>query len=209
MNQRIGPVTARGQKTRQALLDAACEEFGTKGFYNASISSITRRAGVAQGTFYLYYRSKEEILRALVEHMNRSMRRTQSEAVQDASDRISAEIQGFRHFMRFALRHRSLYRVVMESQFVDPRIHRDYYQTLAERYARHLAKAQANGEIREGDPGTQAWALIGIAYFMGLRFPVWEEREPPDEVMDTLEDFITAALRPDPAAPSAEERPPG
>lgn len=196
MNQREGPVTARGQKTRQALLDAACEEFGSKGFYNASISSITRRAGVAQGTFYLYYRSKEEILRALVQHMNRSMRRAQSEAVQEADDRISAEIQGFRHFMQFALRHRSLYRVVMESQFVDPQIHRDYYQTLADRYAEHLAAAQAQGEVRDGDPCAQAWALIGVAYFMGMRFPVWEEQEPPEGFMATVEDFIASALCP-------------
>ncbi|RLK50411.1 TetR family transcriptional regulator [Alkalispirillum mobile] len=205
MNQREGPVTARGQKTRQALLDAACEEFGSKGFYNASISSITRRAGVAQGTFYLYYRSKEEILRALVDHMNRSMRRAQSEAVQNANHRVDAEVAGLRHFMRFALEHRSLYRVVMESQFVDPEIHRSYYQTLADRYAEHLSKAQQRGEIRAGDPCAQAWALIGVAYFMGMRFPVWEEREPPEDFMATMEDFIATALSPAPR-PDAGER---
>ena len=201
MNQRETPVTQRGRRTRQALLDAACEEFGTKGFYKASISSITRRAGVAQGTFYLYYRSKEEILRDLVAHMNREMRRAQSQAVEDVGDRIEQELAGLRHFIRFALHHRSLYRVVMESQFVDPEIHRQYYQTLADRYADKLEAAQARDEVRPGDPCAQAWALIGVAYFMGMRFPVWEGKEPPAGFMETLEDFIAAAL-----SPSVEER---
>src|SRR3546814_18075467 len=46
------PRTARGQRTLRKLLDAAAVEFGEKGFHEASISSITRRAGVALGSFY-------------------------------------------------------------------------------------------------------------------------------------------------------------
>ena len=60
------PRTARGRKTQRALLDAAAVEFGEKGFHEGSISGITRRAGVALGSFYTYFVSKDEIFRALV-----------------------------------------------------------------------------------------------------------------------------------------------
>ena len=43
------PRTERGRRTLRKLLDAAAEEFGEKGFHEASVSSITRRAGVALG----------------------------------------------------------------------------------------------------------------------------------------------------------------
>jgi hypothetical protein len=54
------PVTVRGEQTRRRLLEAAEEVFGELGFRRASIAEIVRRAGVAQGTFYLYFDSKEE-----------------------------------------------------------------------------------------------------------------------------------------------------
>ena len=61
------PKTARGRRTREKLLDAAEQEFGARGFHPVGISDITRRAGVAAGTFYVYFDSKEEIYRALIE----------------------------------------------------------------------------------------------------------------------------------------------
>ena len=44
------PKTTRGEKTLRRLLDAAAEEFGSRGYHQASINSITPRAGVGQGT---------------------------------------------------------------------------------------------------------------------------------------------------------------
>ena len=51
------PRTERGRRTLRKLLDAAAVEFGERGFYDASISGITRRAGVALGSFYTYFES--------------------------------------------------------------------------------------------------------------------------------------------------------
>ena len=102
------PATARGEATRQKLLDAAEGEFGERGFVKASVSSITKRAGVGQGTFYLYFPSKEAILRELVRHMGRALRRalaeaTGAEATGGAEGRLELEKAGFRAFFRFLL----------------------------------------------------------------------------------------------------------
>ncbi|MFP4146496.1 MAG: TetR/AcrR family transcriptional regulator [Halorhodospira sp.] len=193
-----GPVTERGERTRRNLLSAAEGEFGEKGFHNASISSITQRAGVAQGTFYLYYHSKEEIFRALVEHMNRTMRRHLSEAIEGTTNRAEAERIGLEAFLRFCREHRDLYRIVMESQFVDPEAHRWYFQTLAEGYARRLHAAQARGEVRHGDPYTQALSLIGVAFFLGQRNMIWTEDATPEaEAVDTAAILIQHGIVPD------------
>ena len=68
------PKTARGKQTREKLLRAAEIEFGEKGFHAAAISGITYRAGVALGTFYTYFESKEEIFQALVSYMSHHTR---------------------------------------------------------------------------------------------------------------------------------------
>jgi len=167
------PTTARGEATRGRLLAAAEQEFGEKGFHAASVSSITGRAGVAQGTFYLYFPSKEDILRELVRHMGRELRHALTEATEGLAHRLEVEREGFAAFVRFSLENKNLYRVVMESQFVDENIYREYYQTLADAYAAGLERAQQRGQVRPGDAEVQAWALMGIAHFLGLRYAIW------------------------------------
>jgi AcrR family transcriptional regulator len=188
------PATKRGEATRQRLLEAAEHEFGAHGFHAASVSSITKRAGVGQGTFYLYFPTKDDALRELVRHMGHELRRALGEATTGAGDRLEVERRGFQAFARFSLEHTNLYRVVMESQFVDESIYREYYQTLAHAYAAALAGAQARGEIRRGDPDTQAWALLGIAHFLGLRFAIWRGCEPPSEALDAVLDLVRHGL---------------
>jgi len=64
------PVGKREQTkvhNRQAILDAAREVFGELGYEAATVRDIIRRTGLAAGTFYNYYRSKEEVFAALAD----------------------------------------------------------------------------------------------------------------------------------------------
>ena len=64
------PVGKREQTkvlNRQAILDAAREVFGELGYDTATVRDIIRRTGLAAGTFYNYYRSKEEVFAALAD----------------------------------------------------------------------------------------------------------------------------------------------
>lgn len=54
-------------QNRQAILDAAREVFGELGYEAATVRDIIRRTGLAAGTFYNYYRSKEEVFAALAD----------------------------------------------------------------------------------------------------------------------------------------------
>lgn len=65
LRQSTAPLTPRGERTRQALLDAARVVFERDGFINARITDITTEAGVASGSFYTYFESKEAIFAAL------------------------------------------------------------------------------------------------------------------------------------------------
>lgn len=56
------------QEKQELILTAAQHVFATEGFHTARVDSIARQAGVAKGTIYLYFRSKEEILVALMEN---------------------------------------------------------------------------------------------------------------------------------------------
>src|SRR3546814_17678680 len=110
------PRTERGRKTLRRLLKAAAREFGERGYHEAAITGITARAGVALGTFYTYFESKEEVFRALVRDMSRATRAHVAEAVKDAPARIAAERIGHTAFIAFVLQPPALYRLTEDTQ---------------------------------------------------------------------------------------------
>jgi len=61
------PKPSRSTDKRERILAAAVKVFAAKGFYCARVSDVAREAGVADGTIYLYFESKEDLLRGLYE----------------------------------------------------------------------------------------------------------------------------------------------
>ena len=188
------PVTARGQRTRQNLLEAAEVVFGERGYEAASIVDITRTAGVAQGTFYLYFGGKKAIFAELVDELGATLRRTLAAAVEGLADRLAIERAGLVAFLHFVQEHKNLYRIIRQAEFVDEALHREYYRRLAQGYRDGLAKAMQRGEIRALDPEAVAYALMGIFDFMGMRWVLWEGRLPPAETIDDVFALIRAGL---------------
>ncbi len=194
----LKPATLKGETTRRRLLTAAEHQFGEKGFHATSITSITLRAGAAQGTFYLYFRSKEEIFLTLVQDIGHQLRAQSTTAINKAKNRLEAERLGLEAFMQFANKHRGLYRIVQESQFVDAAVYREYYEKLAEGYAEALTQAARNGELAPGDAVVRAWAMMGIAHFLGMRWCAWQKKLPTPETLDEIMDFISHGMAPRP-----------
>src|SRR5437763_15200563 len=60
----VSPRAAAGDK-REAILRAAIRVFARNGYFNAKVADVARVAGVADGTVYLYFKSKEEILHSI------------------------------------------------------------------------------------------------------------------------------------------------
>lgn len=188
------PATARGQRTRQRVLDAAEEVFGTRGYEAASIVDITRTAGIAQGTFYLYFPSKKAVFAELVGELGAKLRRTLAAAVTGLDDRLSVERAGLHAFLGFVREHRNLYRIIRQAEFVDEALYRDYYSKLADGYRQGLAKAMTRKEIRKLDPEAVAYVLMGMFDFLGMRWVLWEDKLPPQRVLDDVFSLIQNGL---------------
>src|SRR5690606_18077644 len=140
------PRTARGTRTRAKLLLAAEQVFAACGYADASIVRITEAAGVAQGTFYLYFSSKLEIFEELIDDLNRRVRHAMAEAAEGATTRIDIEREGFRGFFKFTAEHPALYRIVREAEFVSPKSLRLHYTRIVSSYIEGLSSAKDAGE---------------------------------------------------------------
>ena len=192
------PRTDRGRKTLRAILDAAAIEFGERGFHETSISGITRRAGVALGSFYTYFDSKDAVFRALVRDMSDQVRDHVTPHIRAAPDQIAAERAGLRSFIEFVRGHKEIYRIIDEAEFVDPDSFRAHYATTADRIAQRLQAAAARGDVRGDVQGNTAevyaWAIMGMNVFLGLRYGVWNEDVSPDAVADTVAQLLARGI---------------
>ncbi|MGZ8310803.1 MAG: TetR/AcrR family transcriptional regulator [Allosphingosinicella sp.] len=189
------PRTERGRRTVRKLLEAAAQEFGERGYHEAAITGITARAGVALGTFYTYFQSKEELFRALVRDMSDAVRAHVAEAVSGAPDRLAAERIGLAAFIAFVRKHPELYRIIEEAQFVAEDVYRQHYLTFVDGYGRNLSAARRRGEISDGPDELRAWALIGMSVFLGMRYGIWQHDKSPEQVADWAIDFVSEGLR--------------
>jgi len=193
------PRTARGQRTLRKILDAALEEFGEKGFSEGSIVGITSRARVALGTFYTYFDSKEAVFQELVRDMSGQVRDHVAPALQSASGTLEAEGLALQSFLEFVVTHRQVYRIIDEAEFVDPEGFRKHYVTTAERIAARLQSGKEKGEVVKTESPlateVEAWAIMGMNVFLGLRFGVWGE-DSPEEVTRVANQLIRRGLKP-------------
>jgi TetR/AcrR family fatty acid metabolism transcriptional regulator len=83
---------------REAILRAATKVFARNGYFNAKVADIARAAGVADGTVYLYFKSKEEILHSIFD-------RSMGEAIMEGRRQLDAISDPREKLRRIALLH--------------------------------------------------------------------------------------------------------
>jgi AcrR family transcriptional regulator len=196
------PGTARGHRTRERILAAAEDVFGQLGYEPASITAITQAAGVAQGTFYVYFPSKHAIFVELIKDFGVRVRAAIARAtvplLHTAASRAEIERAGLEAWLSFCYEHPGLYRVMREAAIVAPETHRWYYQSFAEAYAAHFAR-WSDGRDEIADLDTVAFMIVAIADWVGLRWTIWEGKRPPKRVLDQITALLDqgfAALAP-------------
>lgn len=188
------PRTERGRRTLRALLDAAAAEFGEKGFHESSVVSITSRAGVALGSFYTYFDSKEALFRALVRDMSGQVRDRVAPVLSGAGDQIDSEGRALAAFLGFARSHKEIYRIIDEAEFVAPDAWNAHYGTTANRIFERLKSAEARGEIAGPVDEAHAWAIMGMNVFLGLRYGVIDETRDVSEVVEIVNHMLRSGL---------------
>ncbi len=191
------PRTERGRRTLRALLDAAAQEFGARGFHATGITDITRTAGVALGSFYTYFTSKEEIFRALVTDLSAQVKAHVTPHVLAAPDALAGERAALESFLGFVAEHQLIYRIIDEAEFVAPDAYGEHYRSSVARIAARLEAGVAKGELRAGVGEVEAWALVGMNVFLGLRYGVWASSGGDDmgEVVARANMLVADGLR--------------
>ncbi|PIB94179.1 TetR/AcrR family transcriptional regulator [Caulobacter sp. FWC2] len=164
------------------IVQAAFEVFAEKGFAAAKLDEIAARAGISKGALYLYFETKEDIFRAVV----REAVVPNLDAVEFTLDNAAMPFPDLLRmlFVRLALmiqasRIGAVAKLVIGESRNFPELARVWHDEVVSRaltaLTKALARAQARGEVRIGDPHLQAFSIMG-PILMGM---IWQETFAP------------------------------
>jgi AcrR family transcriptional regulator len=149
--RRVEPRTAQVGK-REAILLAALEEFSTRGFAAGRLDDVARRAGVAKGTIYLYFRDKETLFQELVRaELSPVVAALEAAPIGDLPLRVVAE-RLVTIFAReiFATHRKDVIRLVLMEGPRFPAIGEFYYREVVERVMA-VIRAMAQRAVERGE----------------------------------------------------------
>lgn len=155
-------IIAKPSDTKTRLLYSAISLFGQNGFHNVNVYEISRNANLSVGSFYLYFKSKDECLREIVKMIGDQTRHFISSNLPKNINRLEQEIIGMHLFLQYFKMDSNYYRIVRESEFVVKEASADYYNRFEIGYLKNLK------HLRINDKTTTANFLMGISHYLGI-----------------------------------------
>lgn len=184
----------KAEATRNALFEAAIEVVGEYGYAGTSIARITERAGVAQGTFYNYFESRQDLLDQLLPAISQQLHVHIRERVLAADSAVERERARISAFFEFLERAPHLFKILSEGPVQAPEGFRRHLQQQTESYRRAMKYELDRGNLRITDPNeieVVTHMLLSAREYLSARFCFVDGRytRPPDFVVDTYMKF--------------------
>lgn len=185
--------------TRQKLFGAAAQVVGAEGYSDASIAKITARAHVAQGTFYNYFESRQELFEQLLPELGKQLLDFIRSRITDCQDGMAREEIGFRAFFEFLARTPEFYRILNEAETFSPKAFRDHMGNMIRGYLRALQRAQEQGGVSGYTPEELeviVCILLGARNYISYRymFSNGNIQQVPDRIARAYMKFVAAGM---------------
>jgi AcrR family transcriptional regulator len=157
---------AMAAETRSAILRAAQKLFSTKGFFDTTIADIVEKAGVSRGTFYLYFKDREQIFATLLSQAVDEM--FSLSASRPTGSRQTRIESANRAYLETFKRHRAFMRSALQVATFDAGVAKALSELrgkFIERIRTHLERSVARGECHDIDPAITSFLLVIMVEF--------------------------------------------
>jgi len=177
--RKVRLVQERSRETLRRIVKAAEEVFSQKGYRGTSVADIISRAGIGHGTFWLYFRNKDDLLRHLVQDMigefesfawyrEDAVEKTAVDSVEDVES-IIGDVTGVFE------RHSSIFPLILHASLESGEFRgtlnellQPFVRILEGKLKEHLEK----GHCRDLDPRIAALIILNMVEFANLQWLV-------------------------------------
>ena len=154
---------------RGQILEIALQLFAENGYHKTKVSDIVREAGVAQGTFYWYFKSKEEIALEIIKTGQNKLLEVVSQgyrqkggAIQDA---VAASEKLFADFLTFSQENKPLMEIILKGIETEDSVKAAIIDTrhkLEDAFQNNIKRATELGILPVKDPSIQSAMLMSL-----------------------------------------------
>jgi AcrR family transcriptional regulator len=182
----------RAAATADQLLSAAREVFEAKGYVATTVGAITDAGNTAHGTFYLYFKNKEDVFAKVMAQVADDLyREARAPWVGDPYEALAVATRGY---LESFSAHKGLWRCLIEGMHQSPALGEmwlDVRRTFVDRIQRNLERLVQAGTVRPMDTRLAAGALGSMVEW--TTFCYVELGEPPQETtsLEALSQTLT------------------
>lgn len=190
----------RAARNREELMQAAARVVGESGYRDASVQRITNIAGLAQGTFYLYFPSRQSLFDELLPYFGIQMLDHVRLRVASEEDFIESEVLGLKAVFEYLLDNPWFWRMLNEAEVEAPLAWHRHQEQVIERYLRFLRRMKARGYLQGYSPSelpTIAQFLIAARDYMYRSHLTAHTpgQQIPEGILETYRKFIVHGLK--------------
>lgn len=185
------PKTQKAREKFEKIIIAADNEFYLNGYENSSIANITAAAGIAVGTFYLYFKDKLSLYHYILFDYQDRIKSYINSRILHCKTRYEKERIGLIAWLEFIGDNPHAYNIIWHSLSIDKTLFIDYYKQFSKGYKKGLEKDK--DQLIDVDYDTLALALMGISSFLGLKHML-EDRKLSQEEIEKMADTIMTIL---------------
>ena len=183
------------EERKKMVVRCAKAVFSQKGYYQASISDIIQRAGIARGTFYLYFQSKRDVFNSILDELAKDLEGVIKRINLDPSASTLEQLRSIlRSIIMLALEDRDMTRIVLrragglDSEF-DGKL-REFYETVLSMIESSLQHGIEHGLVRECNTKVVACCILGcMKEMVNYIFSDAEAISQLDHILDEVLDF--------------------
>ncbi|OPJ64575.1 TetR/AcrR family transcriptional regulator [Clostridium oryzae] len=184
-------------KTKRAIFDAAIKEFSNNGYSGATMDNIAIQAGVAKGTLYYHFKSKEEIFNYTITQGMEVVSEAVKEAIKDEEDiterlRIVCKVQ-----LGVVYQNREFFNVVMSQLWGKEMRHsmlREVLKKYIKRIEGYLQEAMDKGAVKKGESSIMSYSFFGSVCAAAI-YETINSSKKLNEIIDTLMGYMLNGIK--------------
>ena len=195
------PKSAKAQRTRQKILEAARAVFAERGFAKATAEEISTKAGVGYGTFYLYFADKRQALHTILAEVDDHLYQLgQAESLEKPRLGLGAlapiKVTISRFFDSFKA-YSDVLKICHELSATDPDFknqHDKVRARLVDRIKEHIVKGLELGNTRNVDPEIASVAIAGMVETIAVEWFFNNREWDREKVINTVAKLYYSAV---------------
>lgn len=191
---KIVSTTREKEQKRREIIKEAIQVFSQKGYHQTKIADITSALKISTGTFYLYFKNKQEVFIEAIDDIFRNLVGEAAVAIKGESNFLERlKIRGrvfYKNYTRYSeILNQLRAEMASEEQWPAQKIKKIYHD-LTRPVIREIQEAVDAGIIRKIDPDLAAYALTGQIEMMSLRLSLDDKYNIEDVIGFILDLFV-------------------